>query len=638
MLKTIKQIADDNGKAERLAVVALQVLGIKPDATAPHAGMIARYYGEEAQKALAAYLALPRAEKLKLRPKKPRKPPRPRITTREQWTYHYLGRQIGCTPQGAQALLRLHGYRSIEDVRASSVSLDEMRTWYSQIPGETPFAKGRALFSLGHWRQFYKVVTKEKLAAAQARHIAKHDLSVWATRAQAAEFLGKNDTTTYALYKQAGFRFLKDHAVRLYNWEDLRTLKAALLSRKGNISSLAELVLLRLQHEGIEFTTEKTFPDLIADKKPLRFDYCLPDLKVLIEVQGPQHFSELFQGFSGTSLPLAELQRRDMLKREYAKAHGWDLLWVTSQSDVGDVIAYLAAEPTAISEWPVELVEDYGVPSLSRYDGNAARFCWLHRGHLPYHRAGMDLKRIHKSYWSSSVSGGKSPYTTWSTRREAFYRLVENRLRYHPALQGENAYNSLPTLSMLLAGFGIAKISPPASFFAPSFGESLIHEFASDVGLIVDPFSGFSGRMLAAHRAGKAYVGFDVSAARVQEAQEVIQHYGMASAAVEQADASAAIFHEYEDAALLTCPPYGDKESWDGVVGFENEDYWIKQVLLCYGCKRYIFVVGETSEFTKFETKQEPTRKHPFYTKGSRKLLIIERDARDKLVGKFGCI
>ena len=625
MLMTVKQIAQKYGKVERAIVVAVARLSLKPDYIHEHSGKIACYYDTAAQAAIGEYIQLSRSEKLARLPPRPRKVPPPRVIPREKWTYYTIARKIGGTKRGVRTLLAVHGYPTIESFIATSYTFEDVKGWYSELSGETPYLKGRALFKLGLKTKQYTLCTYEKAHAAQSRIIKKYDPETWATREQGAKYLGYNDTSTYALYKGAGLRFIKDHAVLLYNWEDLRALKMDLLTKKGNVSNLAETFRNRLLAEKIDFTMEKTFPDLL-DKRPLRFDFCIPSRRILVEVQGTQHFTEGFVGMPTISLD--EGQRRDTMKREYANTNDWDLIWVSALYDIGDAMAYILGG-TVECDWAPELVRDYGARALSHYDGDAQRFCWLHRGHFPYDRAGMILKRIHRSYWHASIKGHVSPYIAWSCKKSMFYSLVANRQKYHPTLS--RCPGAIPTLSMLVAGFGISKICSPVSFFSPAYGEELIKAFVSTT-CIVDPFSGFSGRAVAAYLSGKAYIGSDISTTRVSEAQAVIEHYHMKNVQISVQDILDAPFIEYPDSTLLTCPPYGDKEKWDGSSIIENEDYWIGIVLAKYGCSRYIFVVGRTERYHQFEVKMPRGYAHGFYGQGTRIVLVIDRVVRDALV------
>lgn len=83
------------------------------------------------------------------------------------------------------------------------------------------------------------------------------------------------------------------------------------------IESLGERQVSRaLERMGVRFTPQHKFPDC-RDRRPLRFDFWLPDYKILIEFDGPQHFTprDYYGGvpvFEGT-------MRRDLIKTLYAR-------------------------------------------------------------------------------------------------------------------------------------------------------------------------------------------------------------------------------------------------------------------------------------------------------------------------------
>jgi len=60
----------------------------------------------------------------------------------------------------------------------------------------------------------------------------------------------------------------------------------------------------------------------------LRFDIAIPDQKILVEYQGPQHEDpRAMRYFSRTpAKAFRELKKRDALKRELARANGWVLI------------------------------------------------------------------------------------------------------------------------------------------------------------------------------------------------------------------------------------------------------------------------------------------------------------------------
>ena len=84
-----------------------------------------------------------------------------------------------------------------------------------------------------------------------------------------------------------------------------------------------------LQHAGLYFEEEYSFPDLVSSSgRPLRFDFAVfdddGDLEFLIEYQGIQHYEpkSKFGGYTG----LRKQQYNDMKKREYCAKHGIPLI------------------------------------------------------------------------------------------------------------------------------------------------------------------------------------------------------------------------------------------------------------------------------------------------------------------------
>ena len=85
------------------------------------------------------------------------------------------------------------------------------------------------------------------------------------------------------------------------------------------MSSSLELHILRLlQHSHINFVREKTFPDLKYGY--YRFDFYLPTLNALIEVQGAQHY-EYSKFFHKKRSDFTKAQERDRRKISYALSH-----------------------------------------------------------------------------------------------------------------------------------------------------------------------------------------------------------------------------------------------------------------------------------------------------------------------------
>lgn len=88
--------------------------------------------------------------------------------------------------------------------------------------------------------------------------------------------------------------------------------------------SSGELLVERyLAEKGITYETQKTFPELRRINK-LRFDFYVPQARVLIEYQGSQHYypNEFFGGLDEFKLQ----QERDDIKRAFAEENGYVLV------------------------------------------------------------------------------------------------------------------------------------------------------------------------------------------------------------------------------------------------------------------------------------------------------------------------
>jgi very-short-patch-repair endonuclease len=83
---------------------------------------------------------------------------------------------------------------------------------------------------------------------------------------------------------------------------------------------------------GLVVEPQKKFAALINPKtgRPLRFDYCLPELNLLIERDGQHHFMPVNWSGKITEEQLVDnlkaVQERDRLKTKWAKENGYGLL------------------------------------------------------------------------------------------------------------------------------------------------------------------------------------------------------------------------------------------------------------------------------------------------------------------------
>lgn len=92
-----------------------------------------------------------------------------------------------------------------------------------------------------------------------------------------------------------------------------------------------EKIQVLLEREMICYVKEKAFTDC-ANKRPLKFDFYLPDYNLCIEYQGKQHYEPVEQ-FGGKEAFL-DLQRRDQIKRDYCASHGIKLIEIKYNESV----------------------------------------------------------------------------------------------------------------------------------------------------------------------------------------------------------------------------------------------------------------------------------------------------------------
>lgn len=97
----------------------------------------------------------------------------------------------------------------------------------------------------------------------------------------------------------------------------------------------------------------------------------------------------------------------------------------------------------------------------------------------------------------------------------------------------------------------------------PELSAKMIKKYLNNYGTIIDPFSGFSGRLLGSYNCGKEYIGYDINEKHIQESKEIIDYKQIKNSAIYIEDLITAPIRTYENSALFTCPPYGGKEHWN---------------------------------------------------------------------------
>lgn len=107
----------------------------------------------------------------------------------------------------------------------------------------------------------------------------------------------------------------------VYNVASGHTISCGCIKSKGE----AKIIKI-LSENNINYSTQKTFKDCLSiNNVPLRFDFYLTDLNILIEYDGEQHFKSRKNGYF-TSSRLSEIQNNDAIKNNYCKSRNIKLV------------------------------------------------------------------------------------------------------------------------------------------------------------------------------------------------------------------------------------------------------------------------------------------------------------------------
>ena len=117
---------------------------------------------------------------------------------------------------------------------------------------------------------------------------------------------------------------------------DGRGLKAGTVKSCGCLKSSMEYKIKQiLSQNNIKFETQKFFKDC-KDERMLPFDFYIPDLNILIEAQGEQHFHET--NYFGGMEKFITLIRHDLIKEDYCKINNIKLIQIAYYEDLNKII------------------------------------------------------------------------------------------------------------------------------------------------------------------------------------------------------------------------------------------------------------------------------------------------------------
>ena len=224
------------------------------------------------------------------------------------------------------------------------------------------------------------------------------------------------------------------------------------------------------------------------------------------------------------------------------------------------------------------------------------------------------VNHFHPSIFKANTKGKPSPFEAWQDK-DAIERCIHNRIIY--------ANNLDP--STIMRGLTTSLIAPKISVFSPSTAFILARKYLQGCQTIVDPCSGFSGRLLGVSSAlpGSKYIGFDINPVTVKESQTLIQSLKISNVEVTCLDSTGI---SYSADALFTCPPYGDTENWNQEIQNHSVEDWIEICLSRFHCKRYLIVIPSwVTEFDSFCVETISNRNH-LNSKSGEKVILIEND------------
>ena len=190
---------------------------------------------------------------------------------------------------------------------------------------------------------------------------------------------------------------------------------------------------------------------------------------------------------------------------------------------------------------------------------------------------------FHKSIWHDHRDGELSPYEAYMND-DILKGMIHNHQIYHTFINKNK----------ILQAFNSTRIQ----FMSAGKAKMIISKYLMEFDEIFDPFSGYSGRMLAAISLGKKYIGQSASEIKVNESNNMVKFLRKYGITCNVVISSKNMFNSsggYE--CLFTVPPTMDEVLTDVGSINKTEDELIDLCLERFKCKRYLFVVKETTKY-----------------------------------------
>lgn len=344
------------------------------------------------------------------------------------------------------------------------------------------------------------------------------------------------------------------------------------------------------------------------------FDFYIPKYKILIDADGVYYHSYLsdpdgkFVGDDYDEVRMYLVPKDHMFvlavegQEEKAIKHVCDVI----KSMDANVFNY----DTELFKWCRSI--DFPYP---KYTDNRMKNDWnklsdyKNDKYVPQCKLSMSIvKHFHPSIYDARVGNSASTKEAWYDD-EKLKKVIANRLIYKNTVDPNK----------VLQGFNISKIGPTVSLFNPVLARYLTIKYLSKYGEVFDPFSGFSGRLLGVASTGRKYVGQDVNNVHVQESNNVVDFLSLKSTCNVTCQDVLKSSGVYE--CLLTCPPYGNKETYGLETVFKSCDEWIGECLSRFKCGTYVFVVDSTDKYREFVVETIKNSSH--FSSSTEQVVVI---------------
>lgn len=219
------------------------------------------------------------------------------------------------------------------------------------------------------------------------------------------------------------------------------------------------------------------------------------------------------------------------------------------------------------------------------------------------------INHFHKSILETSVNG-KPPVSEAWNNDDLLRKVILNRTLFRNRLNPNK----------ILQGFNISKIAPKPSVLSATKAKILIETFLPDIRLMVDPYMGYSGKMLAATSLGISYVGLNPNKKEFNETKNMVYF-------LEKCKNN---FKDFRRPLLLESESQVT-DIFDAMFAYivhqfpedvaNNTDNEIDRLITTFSCHVYLIIVGDTKRYVKYEITTIDNKTH-FYHNDEKVLLI----------------